>query len=287
MNLVSFIRAWAWALPWLAALLFYAAQGWLDPQYWTVAGASPNPPLAQAPALTNATPATSRPGIARERAPLRPPPPWPDERGIRQQLLWHGLRPLAFNLGPQRQGATEVRVTLQWQGPLAAGLIMLQTLATDWPQMSAETLVLQYQAINDWRIEWRGQWRHWTAPAPLPEHPSTKIDWPQWAASRVFDAGGFGRYQSQLWATGLGSSRVLRLLRPEQLEVVALVRSPQPQAWVQWQQHTLVLKVGDRVGEEGDVVHAIDPSEVVIGQRGRWHRLRPRRPTIDPAGAQP
>jgi hypothetical protein len=195
---------------------------------------------------------------------------------VRQQLGWRGLRTLNFKTGPQRAGATQVRLDLQWQGPLAEGLDMLQTMGLLWPQMRLDALILQAQTTGEWRVEWRGWWRQMVVPHPLPMGPNLTADFKKWAAHPVFNVQLFQSHQSALWRTTPGGRHLLPWLRPDQLQWVAHVRGEPPQAWVSWQQHTVAIEVGDRVGLHGGVVRSIGPKEITIVEGDLVHRLRPR-----------
>ena len=251
-----------WALPWAVLLVAYAMAGWLDPQHWL---------KTEPPAMRIET-AAARPHHGKTA--LRPPPPWPDENAIRQQLGWHGLQLQQWKLGPQRVGASEVRVQLQWQGALNDGMAMLHHLAREQPQMVIESLVLQARSAELWQFDWRGRWMQLlppeggTAPEPASMHVA-------WSSHPVLDVTWFEQHQRQWWGGQNPASAALRLMRPEQMQLVAIVLRPQPQAWVSWQQRTLVLKVGDRLGPQGAEVKSIDASGLQWGESGRVHRLRP------------
>lgn len=154
---------WAAALPGLGLVIAYAALGWLDPAHWLD---GPAPPLSLSQPLA---PRPARP--QRSRADPRAPAPWPDEPAMRLQLSGRGLRLTGFQIGSQRMGAAQVRLTLQWQGPPGASLEMLQALALDTPQMVLDALVLQAESPAEWRVIWRGHWQQMTAPDPLPPRP--------------------------------------------------------------------------------------------------------------------
>lgn len=266
---MSRTRGWHWAaaVPVVAFLLAYAHLGWLDPAHWL------DEPM------THATPTPAQHGqplrSARPRLEPRSAPPWPDEAAMRLQLSGRGLRLTAFQLGSQRMGATEVRVTLQWQGALGASLEMLQALALDMPQMVLDALVLQALSPTDWRVIWRGQWRDVPAPQPLPPRPRALEGLAAHARARPFDAASLRQMLARLWPQGQPSEAVLRLVRPEDLTLVAVLRHPEPMAWLHWHQHTLVVRVGDRIGTAGARVQAIDADQVLIAQAGRTHRLSP------------
>ncbi len=258
-------RAW-WILPWAVLITLYGFMGWLDPQHW----------------LPEAQPAWRADALARplpsRRAPPRAPrsaAPWPDEPAIRQQLNWLGLSLQGWKLGPQRAGAQEVRVQFGWSGPLPQGLMMWRHLAQERPQMLLESLSMQFQARDEWRFEWRGRWQHLPVPDPLPDPP----DGPSahWRGARVLDAGWLHAHQQALWQPGDVGPGLLRLVRPEHLQLVGLVLRPRPQAWVSWQQHTLVLHEGDRMGDQGAVVRTIDDQGLHWSQAGRMQLLRPWR----------
>lgn len=262
-------RVWQWAaaLPVLGFLLAYASLGRLDPAYWLG-----EPPSGIAVAQTwRAKPARS----ATPRSERRSAAPWPDEPAMRLQLAGRGLRLTGFQLGSQRMGVTEVRVTLQWQGALGPSLEMLQALALDMPQMALDALVLQSVSPTEWRVIWRGQWQQTTAPDPLPPRPRPMEGLLALGRDRPFDPGLLRRELARLWPHGQPSAAVLRLVRPEDLQWVAVVLRPQAVAWLSWQQHTLVVRVGDRIGDAGAWVQAIGAEEVVIAHAGRTHRLHP------------
>lgn len=192
---------------------------------------------------------------------------------------------LSFKTGPQRAGTTEVRVDLQWQGPLAECLDMWQSLALLWPQMHLDAITLQSQSATDFKVNWRGWWRHMVVPSPLPELPTTRLDFKKWSTHRVFNAQWFQSHQATLWRQTQGGRQVLPWLRPEQLQWVAYVHGNPPQAWVSWQQHTVAIAVGDRLGLKGGVVQSITPKELIISD-GDWvHRLRPKVVGSNPEGA--
>jgi hypothetical protein len=270
---------WGWALPWGVLLLGYGLAGWLDPQHWlgpdpiSVSGVTPSP----------------RPqmGSAKKRNNLKPPPPWPDERVIRQQLGWHHLTLQTWKLGPQRVGAQEVRLQLAWLGALRDGMAMLRHLALEHPQMAAETLVLQAQPSGDWHIEWRGRWLPLEVPTPLPDPASWAPASVPWPAHSVLDPVWLLQHQRQLWGSAGSTRGLLHLVRPEQMQLVAIVRQPTPQAWVRWQQHTLVLQMGDRLGDRGAVIRDIQPEGVRWVEAGRSHMLRPQGPHWTLQGGQP
>ena len=270
-----------WVLPWGVGIWVYAAWGWLDPEHWRM----------QAPPQVSASSLLSRAGkghsSARDRTAVRAPPPWPDERAIRQQLARIRLQALGFKLGPQRMGATEVRVDLQWQGRLADALEMLQVLALQWPQLRLDALDVQWQSGREWRVDWRGWWRHLPVPLNPPVAEVSEHQVRDLALHRVFDAAGFERLQFQRWKGGVASTEVLRALQPDQLQWVARVHGLTPQAWVVWQQHTVALRVGDVVGAHGGVVRAISPDELVITEAGLEHRIKPLSPLRDLALVSP
>lgn len=258
--------------PVLVLLLIYALMGWLDPAYWLVAPADM--------AVRAMTPASSPLGHSaakpKRTAPVvRPAPPWPDEAAMRLQLARRDLRLTGFQTGPQRTGAAEVRVTLQWQGRLGPSLQMLQTLALDTPQMALDALVLQALPQAEWRVIWRGQWQHLTVPHPLPPRPAGLDAWTDGARSRLFDPSLLRRELARLWPLGQPAQGVLHMARPEDLRLVAVVRQPEPLAWVSWQQHTLTLRVGDRIGDAGARVQVIEPDQVRWVQGGRTYRITP------------
>lgn len=256
---------WAAAGPVLVLLLIYALMGWLDPAYWLEA---PGPMIPQAMTLKAVKP-------KRPHAEVRPLPPWPDEPAMRFQLEGRGLRLTSFQMGPQRMGASEVRVTFQWQGRLGASLDMLEALALDMPQMALEALVLQSLPQAQWLVIWRGQWQHLAVPNPLPPRPTSIDGLGARAQARLFDPGLLRRELAVLWPQGQPAPGILRLARPHDLQLVAVVRDPEPLAWLSWQQHTLTVRVGDRIGDAGAHVQAIEPDQVRLIQAGRTYRLTP------------
>jgi hypothetical protein len=258
--------------PWLPLLGLYAHWGWLNPDHWAfdLEGDPPHPSTTPGAASANGHTGKG------QRNPPRPDAPWPDEPALRQQLAWRGLRTLAFKTGSQRPGTTEVRLDLQWSGPLAEGLDMLHSLGLGWPQMRLDTLTLQMQVSGEWKVEWRGWWRQMAVPKPLPPAPTGLADLKHWAAHPVFNARAFQSHQAALWRSTPGGRHLLPWLRPDQLEWVAYVPGPPAQAWVQWQQHTVAIAVGDRIGGQGAVVQAIGAREITIVQGAVVHRLPPR-----------
>jgi hypothetical protein len=272
------LPSWIWVLPWVLLLSAYAWTGWLDPDRWSfrsqipvVAGAS----LAQGHVKSK--------GRGIERA----APPWPDENALRKQLAWRGLRMLGFKTGPQRMGAAEVRIEWQWQGRLVDVFEMLQDLALSWPQMRLDALEMQYQSDGQWRTDWRGGWRHLKVPDPLPDKPPVEGRWRAWAIDPVFDAVLFQQHQANLWGQAGQPSRILRWLRPDQLQWVAFVQGPKSMAWVAWQQHTVALHEGDRLGSIGALVSRIRADEIVITEPGIVHRIHPWRPVPVNSGSTP
>ena len=269
---------WAAALPGLGLVIAYAALGWLDPSHWLD---GPAPPLSLSQPLA---PRPARP--QRSRADPRAPAPWPDEPAMRLQLSGRGLRLTGFQIGSQRMGAAQVRLTLQWQGPPGASLEMLQALALDTPQMVLDALVLQAESPAEWRVIWRGHWQQMTAPDPLPPRPPPIEGLGARGRARAFDPGALRRELARLWPQGQPTGAVLRLVRPEDLHWVALVHQPEPVAWLSWQQHTLAVRVGDPIGDAGARVVAIGADQVLISEAGRTHRLRPAVPE-GPTGKAP
>jgi hypothetical protein len=205
---------------------------------------------------------------------------------MRLQLNGRGLRLTGFQAGPQRLGATEVRLTLQWQGRLGASLDMLQALALDSPQMAVESLVMQAMPQSEWRVIWRGQWQHLSVPHPLPPRPAAFDELGARAGSRLFDPLQLRRELALLWPKGQPAPGVLRMARPEELRLVAVLRQPEPLAWLSWQQHTLAVRLGDRMGPEGARVRAIEPDHVLLQQRGQSFKLTPTA-LADPVGGAP
>ncbi len=273
MNFNWTLPHWCWMWPWLPLLALYTHWGWLNPDQWSW-GLDPDPqPLGGA-----AAPSPAR------RATAKPEAPWPDEPAIRQQLSWRGLRMLTFKTGPQRAGTTEVRLDLQWQGPLAECLDMWQSLALLWPQMHLDALTLQSQSATDFKVHWRGWWRQMVVPRPLPALPTTQLDFKKWSTHRVFHVQWFQSHQMALWRQTQGGRQVLPWLRPEQLQWVAYVHGDPPQAWVSWQQHTVAVAEGDRLGQHGGVVRSITAKEMTITEGGLVHRLRPRVAESSPMG---
>jgi hypothetical protein len=275
--------------PWLPLLGLYAHWGWLNPDHWSFDAESDaqnlsNTPGATSPRGPGAASATGHTGNMGkgQRNPPRPDAPWPDEPALRQQLAWRDLRTLSFKTGTQRPGTTEVRLDLQWSGPLAEDLDMLHSLGLTWPQMRLDTLTLQMQALGDWKVEWRGWWRLMAVPKPLPAAPIGLADLKHWAAHPVFNARAFQSHQAALWRSTPGGRHLLPWLRPDQLEWVAYVPGPPAQAWVHWQQHTVAIAVGDRIGGQGAVVRAIGAREITIAQGAVLYRLQPR--TLTPLG---
>jgi hypothetical protein len=134
---------------------------------------------------------------------------------------------------------------------------------------------MQFQAPGEWHFEWRGRWQHLPVPDPLPEPPAGPAA--QWRGVRVLDASWLNAHQQALWRAGDAGPGLLGLIRPEQLQLVGLVLHPRPQAWVSWQQHTLVLHEGDRMGDQGAVVRTIDARGLHWSQAGRLQLLRPSR----------
>jgi hypothetical protein len=272
----------------------YTHWGWLNPDHWSFdVAVDPTmaPGATQGAPLQRANPVASAAGNAKRTAP-RPEAPWPDEPAVRQQLGWRGLRTLSFKTGSQRAGTTEVRLDLQWQGPLAECLDMLQTMALLWPQMRLDVLTLQAKTAGEWRVEWRGWWRKMVVPNPLPRWPIWPADFKKWATHPVFNAALFQSHQAALWRSTQGGRHLLPWMRPDQLQWVAYVHGEPPQAWVSWQQHTVAIAVGDRVGLHGGVVRSISPREIAIVEGDLVHRLRPRVATPNPStttgsGSQP
>jgi hypothetical protein len=271
----------AWVAPWIGLLLLYAWWGWLDPAHWTLDEVTVEAALQHRNGQES-----PRTGFAHQRPPFRPAPPWPDERAIRQRLSWLRLRTLGFKLGPQRSGASEVRVDLQWQGRWVDGLEMMQVLALQWPQMRLDALVLQAQQGGEWRFDWRGWWRHLTPPVDAPVSMAADRGFTHLADHRVFDAVGFQRAQFELWQPR-GGRLVLKWLQPDQLQWVAGWRGREVIAWVMWQQHTVALRVGDAVGPHGGKVRSISPHEIIIDEGGRVHRIQPLQPAWTVPGSQP
>ncbi len=265
MNPATNFQAW-WALPWAAGVAFYGVMGWLDPQHWL--------PESK-PAWRVDAPLRTLPGHRATPRTPRVPPPWPDEQAIRQQLKWLGLSLQGWKLGPQRATATDVRLQFGWSGPLPEGLMMWRHLAQERPQMVLDSLSMQFQAPGAWRFEWRGRWQHLAVPDPLPE--LADVPFLQWRPGRVLDAHWLGVHQQALWRPGDDGSGLRSLIRPEHVQLVGLVLRPRPQAWVTWQQHTMVLHEGDRLGDQGAVVRTIDAQGVHWLQAGRLHLLRPAR----------
>ena len=260
------------AAPLLVLLLIYALMGWLDPAHWLEAPAG----MALGALPPHSAPVGSSATRPKRPAPVvRSAPPWPDEAAMRLQLAGRGLRLTGFQTGPQRSGAPEVRVTMQWQGRLTPGFEMLQALALDMPQMVLDALVLQALPQDEWRVTWRGQWQHLAVPHPLPPRPAALDAWAEGTRSRLFDPSLLRRELVRLWPRGQPAQGVLRMARPEDLRLVAVVRQPEPLAWVSWQQHTLTLRVGDRIGDAGGRVQAIEPDQVRWGQGGRTYRIHP------------
>jgi hypothetical protein len=258
-------HAW-WVLPWAVLVAAYGFMGWLDPQHWL----PETQPVWRADAPVRAL-SPKRPA---QRVP-RPPAPWPDEPAIRQQLNWLGLRLQGWKLGPQRASAQEIRLQFGWLGPLPEGLMMWRHLAQERPQMLLDSISMQFQAPGEWHFEWRGRWQHLPVPDPLPEPPAGPAA--QWRGVRVLDASWLNAHQQALWRAGDAGPGLLGLIRPEQLQLVGLVLHPRPQAWVSWQQHTLVLHEGDRMGDQGAVVRTIDARGLHWSQAGRLQLLRPSR----------
>jgi hypothetical protein len=295
---------WCWVWPWLPLLGLYTHWGWLNPDHWSLdaaldpkaSSAAPAVPGAQAltaprqagpvaPGTGNTTGNNIGNSNAKRTAP-RPEAPWPDEPAIRQQLGWHSLRALAFKTGPQRAGTTEVRLDLQWQGRLAECLDMLQLLALWWPQMRLDALILQAQTAGEWKVEWRGWWRLMVVPTPLPMASALPTDIKRWATHPVFNARMFQSHQAALWRPTQGGRHLLPWLRPDQLQWVALVHGHPNQAWVTWQQHTVAIAVGDRVGPHGGLVRSIGAQEITITEGDVVHRLRPQVANLSPATGQ-
>lgn len=270
MSDFSVLKSRVWMLPWVLMLALYAAKGWLDPAYWLGTGLPPQ--TLQAHPLPKTTAA---PRAAQARAKAQGAQPWPDESALRRLLAWHGLSPLGLTLGPQRGRSSEVRLLLRWQGRMGHGLAMLESLALDWPQMVPEALTLQADVPGQWRFEWRGVWQQLEAPNILPVRPPAQAELQALGSARVFDPGWLLGHQRRLYAGGAEDRQWLRLARPEQLQLLAVAHDPAPQAWVGWQQHVLLLRVGDRIGPEQARVSRIGPTEVVLMQSGQTHHLRP------------
>ncbi len=192
---------------------------------------------------------------------------------MRVQLASRGLRLTGFQLGPQRMGATEVRVTLQWQGPLGASLEMWQALALDMPQMVLDAWVMQALPDHEWRVVWRGQWQKTAVPQPLPPRPPAIEGLTAYARTGFFDPLVLRRELARLWPQGQPSAALLRLVRPDDLRLEAVMHLPEPMAWLSWHQQALSVRVGDRIGEEGGRVQAIGNDHVVIVQGGRVWRV--------------
>ena len=282
--LLQTFQRFAWVPPWLVLLLVYGALGWLDPDAWLGSEKS-----HQLSILPPAKTVSSAANAFNPRKSSTPPnsPPWPDESALRQQLAWRSLRPLGFTQKAQRSGSREVRMIFRFQGRMGDGLDMLQWLALEWPQMLLENLIIQNQSVGQWHFEWRGQWRQVNVPSPVPSPDSPLSDLRALGALPVFDFGWLRRHQQSLWSGASDSQQVLRMVQPEQLLLVAQARDPAPIAWVTWQQHVLMLRLGNRVGPESAVVRSISPDEVVVGDGERRHRIRPARFNIAPIEFNP
>jgi hypothetical protein len=150
-----------------------------------------------------------------------------------------------------------------------------------------DALDVQWHSGSEWRVDWRGWWRHLPVPLNPPVAEVSEHQVRDLALHRVFDAAGFERLQFQRWKGGVASSEVLKALQPDQLQWVARVHGQTPQAWVVWQQHTAALRVGDVVGAHGGVVRAISPDELVITEAGLEHRIKPLSPLRDLALVSP
>ena len=260
-----------WMAPWLFMLLIDAAMGWLDPAYWLGDGLSQS-----VPPQTRVTQESSYARQSTARAAPTAPAPWPDEPALRRRLLWHGLTPLGFTLGPQRGRQTEVRLWLRWQGGMGNGLSMLESLAMDWPQMALETLTLQAESAGLWRFEWRGLWRQVQAPNPGPPAAQRYSEWQALGSARVFNPGWLQSHLRRLYAPGANPQSWLRLARPEQLQLLAVAHDPRAQAWVAWQNHILLLREGERIGVEQVRVKRIQSGEVELQGPVGTLRLRPK-----------
>ncbi|MEY2622711.1 MAG: hypothetical protein RIT26_2531 [Pseudomonadota bacterium] len=263
-------RAQAWLLPWVGMIAVYAAMGWLDPAHWLGSGL---PAPAASPVARPAAPAR---GQAARAAVPPGPAPWPDEPALRRLLTWHGLTPMGLTLGPQRGRQSEVRLALRASGRMGDGLAMFESLAFDWPQMVPESLTLQADSPGLWRFEWRGTWRPLEAPHTLPARPKADPELKILGAARVLDGGWLLAQLRQQHAGGTRARQWLSWVHPEQLQLWAVAHDPAPQAWVGWQQHVLVLRVGDRIGPEQTRVSAIGREELRLSQPGREWRLRPQ-----------
>ncbi len=262
-----------WLLPWLLMAAVYAAMGWLDPAHWWGSALPPQVAPPQAQPSPAAPPNRSRPA-ARAATPAGPAP-WPDEPALRRLLSWHGLTPLGLAMGPQRGRPSEVRLALRASGRMGDGLAMLEALALDWPQMVPESLTLLADAPGLWRFEWRGIWRTLEAPHPLPPRPGADPELKALGAARVLDRGWLLAHLRPPH-TGTDPARQWwAWVQPEQLQLLAVALDPAPQAWVGWQQHVLVLRVGDRIGPDRTRVSAIGRQELRMTQPGREWRLRP------------
>ena len=269
MTATSWRSRWFW-LPWLAMLGVDAFMGWLEPTYWLGAGLPPHNPGSSMALLPKGAVQSSK-GRASSSSPL----PWPDEPALRQRLLWHGLTPLGLTLSPQRGRTQELRLWLRWQGSMGDGLGMLESLANQWPQMSADSLTMIADTPGIWRFEWRGAWRQTQAPIVVPTHTNHLLEYKRLANVKVLDPGWLGVHQRKLYVTHADPGLWLRLALPEQLQLLAVAHDPMPQAWVGWQQHVLLLRVGDRIGPDRSRVSVIHPAEVEIRGPAGLHRLRP------------
>lgn len=274
---MSPVPLWQWAAagPVLIFLAVDALMGWLDPAYW----------LDDWPLKTSSLPVPSEPPSrsGRVRTEQRPAPPWPDEAAMRLMLGQRGLRLSEFQWGPQRMGANEVRLTLQWQGPLGATLELWQSLALDMPQMVLEGWVMQALTSNEWRVVWRGHWLKMAVPQPVPPQPPRLAGLSAYARARPFDPVLLRRELARLWPNGQPSVALLRLVRPEDLHLVAVMHLPEAVAWVSWQHKTLPVRVGDRLGEFGARVQAIEADHVQIMQGSRILRIAAVTPGRPPA----
>ena len=279
MKILSGVPSWAVYAPWVVLLSAYAMTGWLDPERWY--------DNRQVPAIGSATFSPRGQGKSNGRGSERAPPPWPDESALRKQLAWRGLRMLGFKTGPQRTGASEVRIEWQCQGRLADVFEMLQDLALTWPQMRLDALEIQRQPDGQWHADWRGGWRHLKVPEPLPDKPVMDGRWRAWSIDPVFDAAAFSKQQMDVWGPNVDQSRILKWLRPDQLQWVAFVHGPEPMAWVAWQQHTVTLHEGDRLAGGTAVVRRIRADEIILVEPGITHRIHPWRPIVVNPGATP
>ena len=279
MKIVAAVPSWAVYAPWVVLLSAYAMTGWLDPERWY--------DNSQVSAIGSAAFSARGQGKATGRGPERVAPPWPDLSALRKQLAWRGLRMLDFKTGPQRMGASEVRIEWQWQGRLTDVFEMLQDLALSWPQMRLDALDIQHQPDGQWRTDWRGWWRHLKVPEPLPDKPVIDGRWRTWAIDPVFDAAAFSKHQMDVWGPNVDRSRILEMLRPDQLQWVAFVQGPEPLAWVTWQQHTVTLREGDRLSGGSTVVRRIRADELILAEPGIVHRIHPWRPVEVGSGGKP